>query len=107
MHAQPDGIRPVGIRNASSGGRLNWRGSGRIERAAVVGGVRRHLKRGAPCRDRKRPELDGAYSVEDRKMPSVASGATMIVGAAMVIRVNFQRAFRLNGGEAHQDQQNQ
>src|ERR1019366_2976703 len=88
--------------NESSGGRLSGRSPGRIERAAVVGGVRVHLDHGVPCRNRKRRELDSAYGMQDRKMPSVASRATMVVGPAMLIRVNFHRARRLNGGETHQ-----
>ena len=40
-------------------------------------------------------------------MPRVAASATMVVGAAMVIRVDFHRARRLHSGEAHQHQQNQ
>jgi hypothetical protein len=31
----------------------------------------------------------------------------MVVGAAVVMRMNFHRTLRLNGGKVHQDQQNQ
>src|SRR5260370_37518143 len=89
------------------GGGLCGRGSRGIERAAVVRGVRRNLDHRVPGSKRKRRELDGAYSVQDRQMPAVASRATMVVGAAVMMRMNFHCTCRLNGGKVHHNEQNQ
>ena len=40
-------------------------------------------------------------------MPAVASRATMVVRATVVMRMNFHCARRLNGGKVHHNQQNQ
>jgi len=69
--------------------------------------MRRDLNHRAPGGNRKPSELDGAYSVQDREMPAVASRATMVVRATVVMRMNFHCARRLNGGEVHYDEQNQ
>jgi hypothetical protein len=45
--------------------------------------------------------------VKGWEVPGVASGTTMVVRAAVVIRVNLDRARRLNCRKAHQYQQNQ
>jgi hypothetical protein len=51
--------------------------------------------------------LNGIYRVKDWKMARMASRATMVACAAMVIRVSFECARRLNAGKAYRDQQNQ
>ena len=69
--------------------------------------MRRDLTRRAPGSNRKRRQLDGAGGVQDREVPAVASRATMVVGAAVVMRMNFHRAGRLNRGKVHQNEQDQ
>ena len=78
----------------------------RIKSTAVVGSVAVELDSGAPTGDRKRLDVDSAYTDQDWKVPGMAPGAATVIGAVM-IRANLNYAGSLDRGEARQDQQDQ
>jgi hypothetical protein len=106
MHGTRTDHAQVAKTNAVVEVRLGGRCSRGIEGAAVVGSVGVQLDSGAPAGDGKRLNLDSAYADQDEKVPGMAPGAATIIWAVM-IRENFDRARRLDRGEARQDQQDQ
>jgi hypothetical protein len=85
---------------------LSGRGSGGVERAAVVRIVGIQLDSGAPAGNGKRLDLDNAYADQDRKVPSMATGAATVIWAVM-IRAYLHCARGLDRDEACKDQQDQ